>query len=198
VGLLSGGERARLMLTLATLDSPNLLILDEPTNHLDIDAREQLLVALNDFDGAVVLVSHDRRLIEATIDRLLLVANGTVRTFDGDLDDYRRQILSPAKPAREKRNPVRKEDTRRSAAERRAQLKPLREEAIAAEQEVARLTRDVAEYDAALSAPTLHKREPSRASELSRQRTHAMRALTDAETHWLAASQAYEDASAKE
>jgi len=79
VANLSGGERARLMLALATLDKPNLLILDEPTNHLDIDARGELLAALNDFDGAVVLVSHDRRLIESTADRLLLVATGAPR-----------------------------------------------------------------------------------------------------------------------
>src|ERR1700744_3703841 len=94
VGQLSGGERARLMLALATLDKPNLLILDEPTNHLDIDARNELLTALNDFDGAVILVSHDRRLIEATADRLLLVSNGHVTPFEGDLDDYRRFLLS--------------------------------------------------------------------------------------------------------
>src|SRR5450432_3432169 len=91
---LSGGERARLMLALATLDKPNLLILDEPTNHLDIDARGELLTALNDFDGAVVLVSHDRRLIEATADRLLLVADGHVTPFEGDLDDYRKFLLT--------------------------------------------------------------------------------------------------------
>ena len=91
---LSGGERARLMLALATLDKPNMLILDEPTNHLDIDARTELLNALNDFDGAVILVSHDRRLLEATADRLLLVAGGRVEPFDGDLDDYRRFLLS--------------------------------------------------------------------------------------------------------
>jgi len=82
------------MLALATLDKPNMLILDEPTNHLDIDARNELLNALNDFDGAVILVSHDRRLLEATADRLLLVANGRVEPFDGDLDDYRRYLLS--------------------------------------------------------------------------------------------------------
>jgi ATP-binding cassette, subfamily F, member 3 len=94
VANLSGGERARLMLALATLDKPNMLILDEPTNHLDIDARAELLNALNDFDGAVILVSHDRRLLEATADRFLLVANGRVEPFDGDLDDYRRYLLS--------------------------------------------------------------------------------------------------------
>ena len=91
---LSGGERARLMLALATLDKPNMLILDEPTNHLDIDARAELLNALNDFEGAVILVSHDRRLLEATADRFLLVADGRVEPFDGDLDDYRRYLLS--------------------------------------------------------------------------------------------------------
>jgi ATP-binding cassette subfamily F protein 3 len=97
VGKLSGGERARLMLALATLDKPNILILDEPTNHLDIDARSELLKALNDFEGAVVLVSHDRRMLEATADCFLLVANGGAEPFDGDLDDYRRFLLSGSK-----------------------------------------------------------------------------------------------------
>jgi ATP-binding cassette subfamily F protein 3 len=91
---LSGGERARLMLALATLDKPNMLILDEPTNHLDIDARGELLNALNNFEGAVILVSHDRRLLEATADRFLLVADGKAEPYDGDLDDYRRYLLS--------------------------------------------------------------------------------------------------------
>src|ERR1051326_3276660 len=94
VASLSGGERARLLLAIATLDKPNLLILDEPTNHLDIDAREELLTALNEYEGAVVLISHDRRLIEACADRLLLVADGRVTPFDGDLEAYKRFVLS--------------------------------------------------------------------------------------------------------
>lgn len=94
VSSLSGGERARLMLALATLDKPNMLILDEPTNHLDIDARTELLNALNNFEGAVILVSHDRRLLEATADRFLLVSEGRVTPFDGDLDEYRRFLLT--------------------------------------------------------------------------------------------------------
>ncbi|MSP20919.1 MAG: ABC-F family ATP-binding cassette domain-containing protein [Alphaproteobacteria bacterium] len=94
VDSLSGGERARLMLALATLDKPNMLILDEPTNHLDIDARGELLKALNDFEGAVILVSHDRRLLESTADRFLLVADGRVTPFEGDLDEYHRFLLS--------------------------------------------------------------------------------------------------------
>src|SRR5205823_9425878 len=125
VGLLSGGERARLMLALATLDKPNLLILDEPTNHLDIDARNELLTALNDFDGAVILVSHDRRLIEATAERLLLVADGHVTPFEGDLDDYRRYLLTGDNtPTRRVPEPkAKKEEARRSNAEKRHNLK---------------------------------------------------------------------------
>src|SRR6516164_104541 len=93
VGDLSGGERARLNLALVTHDAPSLLILDEPTNHLDLETREALVQALNDFPGAVVLVSHDWHLLELVADRLWLVADGTARPFEGDLDDYERQVL---------------------------------------------------------------------------------------------------------
>ena len=94
VGRLSGGEKARLLLGLATFGGPNMIILDEPTNHLDIDSRAALVEAINEFPGAVIMVSHDRYLIEACADRLWLVADGTVTSFDGDLDDYRRLVLS--------------------------------------------------------------------------------------------------------
>ena len=90
---LSGGEKARLLMGLAAFDGPNLLILDEPTNHLDIDSREALVQALNDYPGAVILITHDRHLIEATADRLWLVEDGTVAPYDGDMDDYRRLVL---------------------------------------------------------------------------------------------------------
>ena len=90
---LSGGEKARLLMGLATFDGPQLLILDEPTNHLDIDSRAELIEAINDYEGACILVSHDRRLLEACVDRLWLVANGTVTSFDGDLADYTRFVL---------------------------------------------------------------------------------------------------------
>src|ERR1700712_5772304 len=114
---LSGGEKARLMLGLATFGGPHMLILDEPTNHLDIDSRTALIEAINDYSGAVILVSHDRHLLDACADRLWLVADGKVTTFDGDLDDYRRRVLSDrddsgdkgraergAKPARNSEN----------------------------------------------------------------------------------------------
>ena len=95
---LSGGEKARLLLALATRDAPQLLILDEPTNHLDIDAREALVKALADFEGAVLLITHDPHLVELVADRLWLVADGTVRPFDGDLDDYRVLLSERARP----------------------------------------------------------------------------------------------------
>jgi ATP-binding cassette subfamily F protein 3 len=205
VGQLSGGERARLMLALATLDKPNLLILDEPTNHLDIDARNELLTALNDFDGAVILVSHDRRLIEATAERLLLVADGHVTPFEGDLDDYRRYLLTgdntpnqkdSARRAPEPEVKATKEDARRSNAEKRAQLKPLRDKVTAAEHQIATLTGELAKLDKALSDPLLFSKDPAKATSVSKKRADAARKLEAAEKSWLAATEAYESANA--
>ncbi|HEY6579006.1 MAG TPA: ABC-F family ATP-binding cassette domain-containing protein [Rhizomicrobium sp.] len=195
---LSGGERARLTLALATLDAPNLLILDEPTNHLDIDAREQLLAALNDFAGAVVLVSHDRRLLEATVDRLLLVADGTVVPFEGDLEDYRRHVLAPEGAVRASGKPETRRGLRRDAAARRLQLKPLKDRASAAERDIVRLTQDVADLDQALSNPAFFASDAAKAAEIARRRATALRALNEAEERWLESSQAYEDALAEE
>ena len=93
VGKMSGGERARLALALITRDAPHMLILDEPTNHLDVDAREALVQALNDYSGAVVVVSHDRHMLELTADRLVLVDGGTATEFAGSLDDYTDLVL---------------------------------------------------------------------------------------------------------
>ena len=201
VGKLSGGERARLMLALATLDKPNLLILDEPTNHLDIDARNELLTALNDFDGAVILVSHDRRLIEATADRLLLVADGHVTPFEGDLDDYRRFLLTgdnaPTRRVENNSAPeakVSKEDARRNAAEKRQNLKPLKDKVTAAEHQIATLNAELAKLDKTLSDPLLFTKDPAKATSVSKKRADAARKLEAAEKTWLAASEAYENA----
>ena len=132
VSSLSGGEKARLLMGLAAFDGPHLLILDEPTNHLDIDSRTALMEAINDYTGAVILVSHDRFLIEACADRLWLVGDGTVKPFDGDMDDYRQLVLSgeldrtPERHDGADRHPLAGADERRAAAERRAALAPLR------------------------------------------------------------------------
>jgi ATP-binding cassette subfamily F protein 3 len=198
VANLSGGERARLMLALATLDKPNLLLLDEPTNHLDIDAREQLLDALNEFEGAVVLISHDRRLIEATAERLFLVANGGVEPFDGDLEDYRRFLLTKDRDTNTERPaaPAKQEHTRRDSAERRRQLKPLKEKVEAAEAQLALLNTEIAKLDKALSDPLLFTKDPAKGAAVSKKRAEAAKKLDAAEARWLAASEAYEAASA--
>ncbi len=135
---LSGGERARLLLALATREAPHLLILDEPTNHLDIDAREALVRALADFAGAVLLISHDPHLVELVADRLWLVADGTVRPFDGDVDDYRALVVERSRaPAKADAAPSRR-DERRERAEARAATAPLRKRARDAEALLAR------------------------------------------------------------
>lgn len=102
---LSGGEKARLLMGLAAFHAPNLLILDEPTNHLDIDSRRALIEALNDYNGAVILISHDRHLIEATVDRLWLVADGTVKSFEGDMEEYRDLVVSSGKRRKRRQKP---------------------------------------------------------------------------------------------
>ena len=198
VANLSGGERARLMLALATLDKPNLLILDEPTNHLDIDARGELLSALNDFDGAVVLVSHDRRLLESTADRLLLVANGEVNPFEGDLDDYRRFLLQADEPPEaEKAAPVvvkSKDELRREAAERRRLLKPLKDKIDGAEHQIAELNTELAKLDKSLADPLLFSKDPAKGKAVSKKRADAARKLAEAEARWLKMQEEYEGA----
>lgn len=196
VASLSGGERARLMLALVTLDNPNLLILDEPTNHLDIDARNELLTALNDFNGAVVLVSHDRRLLEATADRLLLVADGKVTPFEGDLDDYRKFLLTADAPVQQEVEApkVTKEDARREAAEKRRRLKPLKDKVDAAEHQISDLTKEIAKLDKALADPLLFVQDPKKGSAVSKQRADAARKLEAAEERWLMLSEEYQEA----
>ncbi|MFL4985992.1 MAG: ATP-binding cassette domain-containing protein, partial [Xanthobacteraceae bacterium] len=198
---LSGGEKARLMMGLATYGGPHLLILDEPTNHLDIDSRAALIEAINDYAGAVILISHDRYLIEACADRLWLVADGTVSPFDGDLDDYRSRVLSDGRDlnsgATRDRNggdarPSRTE-VRRAAAQMRAELAPLRQRITRAEAEIGRLTRELKELDAALTQPELYA-DPARVTGLAKARAQAAEGLAAAETDWLAASTDYETA----
>jgi ATP-binding cassette subfamily F protein 3 len=176
-----------------------LLVLDEPTNHLDIDARNELLNALNDFDGAVVLVSHDRRLIEATAETLLLVADGQVKPFEGDLDDYRRFLLSgdnaPMRRAPEAPPPkASKEEQRRHAASRRHNLKPLKDKVDAAESQIAALNAEIAKLDRSLGDPLLFAKDPAKGSAVSKKRADAARKLAAAEKSWLAAQEEYDAA----
>jgi ATP-binding cassette subfamily F protein 3 len=195
---LSGGERARLSLALITREAPHILILDEPTNHLDVEARDALVEALAEFDGAVVVVSHDRHLLGLIADRLLLVDGGTVTTFDGTLDDYRDTILGVGGVrAQEGERPAKRENRkaeRRLSAELRERNQALRKMAAHAEAEVARLSKRRAEIDVQLAAPKANG-GPS-VSELMKTRAEVERSLAAAERRWLEASEAVERASA--
>jgi ATP-binding cassette subfamily F protein 3 len=197
VASLSGGEKARLLLALATFDAPHLIILDEPTNHLDIDSRAALIEAINDYPGAVILVSHDRYLVEACADRLWLVANGHVTPFENDLDDYVRLVLSEraGKTASDRSAPRQdRAEARRAAAEKRAETAPLRKRVQKAEAEITRLTNELEKLDAQLADGALFARDPARAVALAKARADTAVALTAAEEEWLAASEALETA----
>jgi ATP-binding cassette subfamily F protein 3 len=198
-GHLSGGEKARLMLGIATMSGPHMIMLDEPTNHLDIDSRAALIHAINDYPGAVILVSHDRHLLEACADRLWLVDNGTVTPFAGDLDDYRALVLSGrgerdegAQASATSTPRQSRTDTRRAAAERRTELAPLRRRIAKAEAEIERLGAEIKRLDAALAAPGLFARDPAKAVTLGKTRASAATALAQVEEQWLEASAEYE------
>jgi ATP-binding cassette subfamily F protein 3 len=202
VNRLSGGEKARLLMGLATFEGPHLLILDEPTNHLDIDSRSALIEAINDFTGAVVLVSHDRHLLDACADRLWLVADRTVRAFDGDLDDYRREVLTERSQDSDRRDDAKtpagrdRAHIRRAAAAKRVETAPLRQRMTAAETKIKTLTQAIETIDSALGDGALFANDPAKAAQLAKERAaHAM-ALAQTEDEWLAASAAYEEANA--
>ncbi|MET0866824.1 MAG: ATP-binding cassette domain-containing protein, partial [Pseudorhodoplanes sp.] len=196
---LSGGEKARLLLGLATFFGPNMIILDEPTNHLDIDSRAALIEAINDYPGAVILVSHDRFLLEACVERLWIVQNGNVTPYDGDLDDYRRLILSgegsdTRKGGRGKEDaPKTGTENRKSSAQKRSELSALRKRVTAAEALTQKLTGQIEKLDATLT--TLFSSDPVKAAQLSKERAEAADKLAKAEEEWLNASAALEAAS---
>ncbi|PYE35808.1 ATP-binding cassette subfamily F protein 3 [Rhizobium sp. PP-F2F-G38] len=197
---LSGGEKARLLMGLAAFHHPNLLILDEPTNHLDIDSRRALIEALNDYDGAVILISHDRHLIEATVDRLWLVNNGTVSNFDGDMEEYRSLIVSSGKKKDEKpeiiEDATSKAEQRKANAEKRAVLAPLRKKINDIESLTAKLEKQIQALDAELADPVLYEKFPAKAAEKVKQRGETAAKLGTAEEQWLELSAQYEEAMA--
>ena len=200
VGSLSGGERARLALALITRNAPHLLILDEPTNHLDVDTREALVQALNSYQGAVVIVSHDRHMIELVADRLVLVDSGRAQEFDGSLEDYtdfvlgRRSSVTPANDTASPSKPAAKFDAkaeRRAAAELREKQQGLRKKVKSAEAEMAKLTSerdslDQAMFDPSAAAPALRDLTMT---ELMKRRADVVAKLDAAEAVWLEASE---------
>ncbi len=176
---LSGGERARLALALITREAPHLLILDEPTNHLDVDAREALVQALNDYTGAVILISHDRHMVELTADRLVLVENGAALDYPGSIDDYIDFVLGRNQPKAEAKPKLAKAD-RKAQSRARDEARALSRAASDAEAEYARLSAQCA----ALAALPM--------SELSRRRARLADELVRAEARWLEANEELE------
>ena len=185
VDKLSGGERARLALALITRDAPHLLILDEPTNHLDVDAREALIQALNDYSGAVILISHDRHMVELTADRLILVDNGTAREYAGSIEDYIDFVLNRNQP--KSGPPKAAKPVAASTAKSRAQARFVQGEIGKVEKVMARLQAARSEIDQAMYEPA---NAPARLadrpmSELLAQREKVTEELEAAEAEWL-------------
>ncbi len=219
---LSGGEKARLLFALMTADKPHILLLDEPTNHLDVDARESLVHALNDYQGAVILVSHDAHLIDLVADRLWLVADGNCKPFDGDLDDYRRSLLQARRgKRREKTNRSNKNNSsdknkggdkngitstnsetgnelkpakRRDRATARSEVVPLRRAANIADESLQRMTRKRAEMQKKLAEPGFYDRPSSDIAGVQRDLAELERSMQDAEAEWLQAHETLEAA----
>jgi ATP-binding cassette subfamily F protein 3 len=199
VGSLSGGERARLALALITRDAPNLLILDEPTNHLDVDSREALVQALNQYEGAVVIVSHDRHMIELVADRLVLVDGGRATEFAGSLDDYTDMILGKGGSGGAPESPASKADRkadRRAAAEARELNKSLRATVAVAEKELANLTDKRSRIERAMFDPSTAgpQERDCTMSDLMVRRGVVEKQLAAAEARWVEASEALESA----
>jgi ATP-binding cassette subfamily F protein 3 len=182
VEALSGGEKARLMMGLAAFDGPQLLILDEPTNHLDVDSRGELIEAINDYEGACILVSHDRRLLEACVDRLWLAANGTVKPFDGDLADYARFVLgSPERPEQRRK---RESAPAAPAAGPKREPAPLKREIAALEDKLNRFHDLLRRVDEALAQASARGGEALKIADLAAKRAELERALTATEQAW--------------
>lgn len=198
---LSGGERARLLLGLATFDAPHLLILDEPTNHLDIDSRQALVDALNMFRGAVVLISHDRHLIEASAERLWLVHAGNVTPYDGDLDDYRRLVLKgPVKTGmttlheeQPAADGLSARERRKEAAARRSELAPMKKKISHIERKIAEARKEISGIEEKLTRPDVLG-DSHKTIELSKKRGDVEKTITAMEEEWLALSTDYEEA----
>ena len=206
---LSGGEKARLLLALAAFHAPHLLILDEPTNHLDIDSRQALIHGLAEYDGAVILISHDRHLIEASADRLWLVDNGTVATFDGDIAGYRQQLLTArstkTRSAKNKQatdastnvEKLARPQQRRLAAEARAVLAPLKKAVAEHEKKIAALSEEISKLDAILADAEIYTTHPDKAQKAGIKRGKLAQSLAEQEEQWLLAVAELETAKAE-
>ncbi|OUI87147.1 ABC-F family ATP-binding cassette domain-containing protein [Acetobacter tropicalis] len=202
---LSGGEKARLLLALATRDAPQLLILDEPTNHLDLDARDALVRALSEFEGAVLLISHDPHLVELVADRLWLVADGKVTPFEGDMAEYKSWLIEQNRSAnrsakqQDTASQQSRKDDRRERAEARKAQAPLRKIIKDAESRLAKLATERAKIEASLVDPALYT--DGKAEDVTRLNTRLAaigKEQAEVEERWLEAEAELEAANAEE
>jgi ATP-binding cassette, subfamily F, member 3 len=196
----SGGEKARLVLALLAYQRPNLLLLDEPTNHLDLEMRQALAVALQDYEGAVIVVSHDRHLLRVVADQLLLVDQGRLSEFDGDLEDYASWLSTGAQPAATPAAPVAgaqhetaetRKARKRAEAQRRSALSPLRARIAQSEQELNRLLDERGRLEQELAAPGTGA-DPGRLIRLSQDRAKLANRVSEVESAWMEASEQLE------
>ena len=212
VGVMSGGEKTRLLLALATRSAPHLLLLDEPTNHLDMDARASLVDAINDFEGAVVLVSHDTHLVKMVADQLWVVEKGTVQPFEGDIDEYQTKLLRErsGRPAKEGKNKEGKAKKQKNMSATPAATPigssigamntdkpkrgPLKRALEDAEKALAKLSEERSALEAKLADPKTYAGPPQTAAELQKQKVKLERDLAHAEHQWIAAQEALEAA----
>jgi ATP-binding cassette subfamily F protein 3 len=184
---LSGGEKARLLMGLAAFDAPNLLILDEPTNHLDMDSRRALIEALNDYSGAVILISHDRYLIEATVDRLWVVNNGTVKPFEGDMDEYRDIVVGANRKSKKGKEETPAPTPEPAKAEPAKRVNPtvLKKKVEELHVMMGKIERLIKGIDTELGDPAIFSKNPTRATELAKARANAEKKLAETEEEWL-------------
>ncbi|MCK4841783.1 MAG: ATP-binding cassette domain-containing protein [Methylococcales bacterium] len=189
----SGGEKARLVLALLVYQNPNLLLLDEPTNHLDLEMRHALSMALQDYQGAMVVVSHDRHLLRSVTDQLFLVADGEVKPFDGDLDDYRQWLVEKKRSSQEPKieaekgdSTVSKKQQRKQDAERRKQLKPLLNKLKKAEQTVEKYHAQQQQIEQKLADPDIYSdTQKESLKKLLAEKVVVDKAMEQSETEWM-------------
>ena len=197
-GDLSGGEKARLLFSLISFHAPHMLVLDEPANHLDMDSRAELIKSLNAYTGAVIIISHDRNLLESVVDRLWLVDKRQVLPYEGTLDDYRQSQLETRKPkTKTKRDPdaePTQAEQRKAAAEARKAIAPLKKKAEAIEQRIEKLRGDITKIDTQFADPEFFTRYPKDAQDLTVHRGKLEKKIEGLEDDWLAALEAYDAA----
>jgi len=199
-GDLSGGEKARLLFSLVGFHKPHLLVLDEPANHLDIDSRAELIKSLNAYEGAVLIISHDRNLLESVVDRLWLVNKGTVTIYDGSLEDYRNfQLEKEKKPKKQEFNGGNeRKNSRKESAQARQRIAPLKQDYLRLEKEVQAVQNRLKTVDKQLETPNLFKSDPDKAVSLGQERARLEKQIEALEISWYQALDIYETARTKE